>query len=150
MCLRIDGVNVTDGTTLLEQIGKRRPNDRVKVSVKRDGEVKHFDVVLRNKAGKAELLSRESVDVVEMLGGRLTDAGTKLCRELEIEGGVQVVSINPGGYLSRARVKAGFVITHINDRTVRSVADLQKLSDKVTSIDGIYPNGRAASYAFVE
>ena len=146
----IDGVNITDGTTLQEQIGKRRPNDKVKVAVKRDGEVKHFDVVLRNKAGKAELMSRESVDVADMLGGKFADAGTKLCRELEIDGGVQVVSVNAGGYLARARVKAGFVITHINDKPVRSVADLQKLSDKVTSIDGIYPNGRAASYAFVE
>ena len=146
----IDGVNITDGTTLQEQIGKRRPNDKVKVTAKRDGEVKHFDVVLRNKAGKAELLSRETVDVAEMLGGKFTDAGTKLCRELEIDGGVQVASVKPGGYLARARVKAGFVITHINDKPVRSVTDLQKLGDKVTSIDGIYPNGRAASYAFVE
>lgn len=146
----IDGVNITDGTTLQEQIGKRRPNDRVKVAVKREGEVKHFDVVLRNKAGKTELLSRESVDVAEMLGGRLVDAGTKLCRELEIDGGVQVAGVKDGGYLARARVKPGFVITHVNDKPVRSVADLQKLSDKVTSIDGIYPNGRAASYAFVE
>ena len=148
--LSIDGVNITDGTTLQEQIGKRRPNDKVKVTAKRDGEVKHFDVVLRNKAGKAELMSRESVDVADMLGGKFADAGTKLCRELEIDGGVQVVSVKAGGYLARARVKAGFVITHINDKPVRSVADLQKLSDKVTSIDGIYPNGRAASYAFVE
>ena len=146
----IDGVNISDGTTLQEQIGKRRPNDKVKVSVKREGQVKHFDVVLRNKAGKTELLTRESVDVADMLGGKFTDAGTRLCRELEIDGGVQVASVKAGGYLARARVKPGFVITHINDRPVRSVADLQKLSDKVTSIDGIYPNGRAASYAFVE
>ena len=146
----IDGVNITDGTTLQEQIGKRRPNDKVRIAVKRDGTVKHFDVVLRNKAGKAELLTRESVDVAELLGGRFADAGTRLCRELEIDGGVQVTGVKAGGYLARARVKTGFVITHINDRAVRSVADLQKLSDKVTSIDGIYPNGRAASYAFVE
>ena len=146
----IDGVNITDGTTLQEQIGKRRPNDKVKIAVKREGQMKHFDVVLRNKAGKTELLSRESVDVAELLGGKFADAGTKLCRELEIDGGVQVVSVKTGGYLARARVKPGFVITHINDKPVRSTADLQKLGDKVTSIDGIYPNGRAASYAFVE
>lgn len=44
----------------------------------------------------------------------------------------------------------GFVITHINDRTVRTVGDLQRMTDKVLSIDGVYPNGRAASYTFVE
>jgi len=146
----IDGVKITDGTTLQEQIGKRRPNDKVNLSVKRGSSVKHFEVVLRNKAGKAELLSRESIDVVEALGGKLSDAGTKLCRELGIEGGVQVSGIKQGGALARARVRTGFVITHVNDRPVRSVADLRKMSDAIRSIDGIYPDGRAASYTFVE
>ena len=146
----IDGVSVNDDSVLQEQLGRHRPNDKVVISVKRGGEVKQFDVVLRNKAGKTELLSRESIDVVEALGGRLADAGTRLCRELDIDGGVQVASIKQGGLLARARVKPGFVITHVNDRPVRSVADLQKLSDRVSSIDGVYPNGRSASYTFVE
>ncbi|MCH5334227.1 MAG: trypsin-like peptidase domain-containing protein [Alistipes sp.] len=148
--MAVDGVNITDGTTLQEQIGKRRPNDKVKISVKRGGDVKQIEVVLRNKAGKTELLTRESVDVAAALGGKLTDAGTRLCRELEIEGGVQVAGVKAGGLLARARVKPGFVITHINDRPVRGVSDLSRLTDKVVSIDGIYPDGRAASYTFVE
>ena len=53
-------------------------------------------------------------------------------------------------FRSRARVKQGFVITHINDRPVYSVADMQRMDEKVRSIDGIYPNGRAASYTLVE
>lgn len=148
--LSIDGVKLDGNASLQEQIARRRPNDQVKLSVKRDGKVKQFDVTLRNKAGKAELLTREDVDVVEALGGKFADAGAKLCRELEIKGGVQVVGIKPGGILARARVKQGFVITHINDKPVYSVSDVQRLTDKVRSIDGIYPNGRAASYTLVE
>ena len=49
-----------------------------------------------------------------------------------------------------ARVKQGFVITHINDRPVYSLSDMERMTDKVRSIDGIYPNGRAASYVLVE
>ena len=120
------------------------------VTVKRDGEVKHFDVTLRNKAGKTELITRETVDVTAALGGKFRDAGTKVCRELEIKGGVQVVSIKQGGILARARVKEGFIITHINDRPVYSLSDMQRMDEKVTSIDGIYPNGRAASYTLIE
>ena len=63
---------------------------------------------------------------------------------------MQVVSVKADGILARARVKQGFVITHINDREVRSLADMRRLSDKVRSIDGIYPDGRAASYVLVE
>ncbi|OUQ53263.1 serine protease MucD [Alistipes sp. An116] len=148
--LDIDGVKITEPSTLQEQIAKRRPNDTVKLSVKRDGKVKQFVVTLRNKAGKTELMTKEDVDVVEALGGKFADAGTKLCRELDIRGGVQVVGIKANGILARARVKQGFVITHINDQAVYSLSDMQRMTDKIRSIDGIYPNGRSASYMLVE
>ncbi len=61
-----------------------------------------------------------------------------------------MAGIKADGLLARARVKEGFVITHINNRSVYSVADLKKLTGKIRSIDGIYPNGRAASYMVVE
>ena len=148
--LDIDGVKLEQASTLQEQVAKHRPNDKVNLSVKRDGKVKQMEVTLRNKAGKTELLTREDVDVVELLGGKFADAGTKLCRELDIRGGVQVVSIKTDGILARARVREGFVITHINDRQVLSLSDMQRMTEKVRSIDGIYPNGRAASYVLVE
>ena len=148
--LSIDGVKVNDSATVQELIARRRPNDKVKISVKRDGDVKQIDVTLRNKAGKTELITKEDVDVVEALGGKFADAGTKLCRELDIRGGVQVVGVKSDGILARARVKQGFVITHINDRPVYAVSDLERMNEKVRSIDGIYPNGRSASYMLVE
>ncbi len=148
--IEIDGIKIDSPTLIGELIGKHRPNDKVKISVKRGENVKHFDVVLRNKAGKAELLNRDAVDVVEALGGKFSDAGTKLCKQLDIEGGVCVEAVKSGGLLSRARVREGFVITNINDRKVLNTTDLNRLSEKIRSIDGVYPNGRAASYMVVE
>ncbi len=148
--LTMDGVKLDGRAAVQEQMARRRPNDVVKLTVKRGGAVKHFEVTLRNKAGKAELLTRDDVDVVEALGGKFADAGARLCRELEIEGGVQVVSVREGGFLARARVKRGFVITHINDSPVYSLADMQRLTEKIRSLDGIYPDGRSASYTLVE
>ena len=66
--LAIDGVKITEPSTLQEQIARHRPNDTVKLSVKRDGDVKQIEVTLRNKAGKTELMTKEDVDVVT--GGR--------------------------------------------------------------------------------
>ena len=148
--ISINGVKLNDASTLVEQIAKYRPNDKVKITVKRGGSVKHFEVTLRNRSGKAKLLSEESVDVIEALGGKFADVGSRLSRELEIEGGAQVVDIKSGGILSRARVKRGYIITHINDKQIYSLKDIEKLTEKVRAIDGIYPNGRAASYTLVE
>ena len=146
----IDGVKITSPTTLTEQIGKHRPNDKVSLVVKRGDKVKHFEVVLRNKAGKAELLTKNDIDVVEVLGGRFADIDNKTAKKLDIRGGVQVQSVKSGGLLAKARVREGFVITHINDKAVRSVADLGRLTDKIQSIDGVYPNGKSASYVILQ
>jgi len=112
--------------------------------------VKHFVVTLRNRAGEASLLSKNSVDVIEALGGRFADIRSRLSNELEIDGGVQVRSVKPGGILARAKVRKGYIITHINDNQIYSIKDIEQLTDKVSVINGIYPNGRAASYMLVE
>ena len=146
----IDGVDIDAPSKLAEQIGKHRPNDKIKIIVKRGDNVKHFEVTLRNRAGGAELLPSDAVDVVKVLGGRFIEADAKLCKKLDIRGGVQVVQVSADGLLARARVREGFVITHINDRSVNSVADLNAITNKVQSIDGVYPDGRAASYMIVQ
>lgn len=148
--ISIDGVAVNDSATLLEQIGKRRPGDKVKVEFERGGKRESVTVILQNKSGETKLLSREDTDLSELLGGRFATASQSLCKQLDIRGGVQVQKITSGGLLQRARIKEGFVITHINDRAIYSVEDLDRLTGKVTSIDGIYTNGRAASYVIVE
>lgn len=146
----IDGVEINDSATLLEQIGKRRPGDKIKVEIERNGKSHSLSVTLQNKTGETKLLSRDDVDVSSLLGGNFQTASSKLCKELDIRGGVQVTKVSNGGLMQRARIKEGFVITHINDKAITSVDDLDRLSDKIRSIDGVYPTGRAASYMIVE
>jgi S1-C subfamily serine protease len=146
----VDGVDVNDSAIFLEQIGKRRPGDDVKLSVRRNGEIRTLTATLQNRSGETALLSREDVDIVAALGGQFATASERICRQLDIRGGVEVRSVKHGGLLERARIKEGFVITHINDKPVYGVEDLERLRDKITSIDGIYPNGRASSYMIVQ
>ena len=146
----ISGIKITAPTTLTEQIGKHSPNDKVSLVVKRGGKVKHFEVVLRNKAGKAELLAKNAVDVIEVLGGRFANIDERTAKKFDIKGGVQVVSIKNGGLLAKARVREGFIITHINDKVVTNVTELMGFTDKIHSIDGVYSNGKSASYVVIE
>lgn len=146
----IDGTVLGNNANLAEIMSRYRPNDRIKISAKRDGKTKQFDVVLRNKAGKAELLSRDYVDVAEALGGRFAEINARTKKELKIDNGIRVTEVRQGGILARARVKEGFIITHINDRPVYSVSDLSRITDPVTNIEGVYPNGRAISYSLIQ
>ena len=118
--------------------------------------MKLFEVTLRNKAGKTDPVSKEDLATLLSLGGEFADVAPKLARQLGISGGVGVTAVKEGGFLAKARVRPGFVITHINEMAVNSVADLERLLEsgkveKITNIDGIYPStGRGASYSLVE
>lgn len=145
----IDGTILDGNSNLAELMSLYRPNDKVKISVKRDGKVKQFDVTLRNKAGKAELLSRDYIDAAEALGGRFAEISDRTKKEFNIRNGIQVADVSSDGILARARVKRGFIITHINEEPVYSVSDLNRISEPITLIEGVYPNGRAISYSLI-
>ncbi len=148
--LTVDGVKVKDSAIFLEQIGKRRPGDKVTLGLRRGDKELEVVATLQNRSGQTSLLSKDSVDAVKVLGAKLKDAPQSLCQELDIKGGVQVTSVNSGGLLERCRVKQGYVITHINDRPIYSLSDLERITERIRSIDGIYPNGRASSYTIME
>lgn len=146
----IDGVKTDDASILVEKIAQRRPGDKVTISYERNGSDKKVDVVLKNRVGKSEPITRETTDVAAALGGKFSDVSKQMCQKLEIRGGVQVTSIKRDGLLGRSGVREGFVITFINDRPVLSVADLQRMDEKITTIDGVYPNGQAVRYVIVQ
>jgi len=146
----LDGVKTDDASVLVEKIAQRRPGDKVTISYERNGSNKKVDVVLKNRVGKSEPITRETTDVAASLGGKFSDVSKQAREKLEIRGGVQVTSIKRDGLLGRSGVKEGFVITFINDRPVLSVADLQRMDEKISTIDGVYPNGQAVRYVIVE
>ncbi|MCC8062915.1 MAG: Do family serine endopeptidase [Rikenellaceae bacterium] len=143
---QIGGKAMNTTADVQETIAKLRPNDKIKVAVKRDGSVREYDVTLRNRAGKTELVKKDDVNLVEELGATFREVSDKLKKELRIRGGIQVVDLKSGGLLAKSRVQRGFIITAINDTPIASVSDLNRITDKVQSIDGIYPDGRIVSY----
>lgn len=148
--VKIGGKAMNSTADVQETIAKLRPNDKITVTVKRDGAVKEYDVTLRNRAGKTELVKKDDVNLVEELGATFREVSDKLKKELRIRGGIQVVDLKSDGLLAKSRVQRGYVITSINDTPITSVSDLNRITDKVQSIDGIYPDGRIVSYQALE
>lgn len=142
----IGGKAMNTTADVQETIAKLRPNDKIKVTVKRNGSVKEYDVTLRNRAGKTELVKKDDANLIEELGASFREVSDKLKKELRIRGGIQVVDLKSGGLLAKSRVQRGYIITAINDTPIASVSDLNRITDKVQSIDGIYPDGRIVSY----
>ena len=146
----IDGKKTNDASAMSEQMAQYRPGDKITIEYNRNGTSKKTQVTLKNKVGKAEPVTADTKDVAEALGGKFSEVSKSLCEKLEIRGGVQVTSVDRDGLLGRSGIKEGFIITYINDRPVNSLKDLQRLSENVESIDGIYTNGRALRYVIVK
>ncbi|MEG0656490.1 MAG: PDZ domain-containing protein, partial [Mucinivorans sp.] len=144
--LSINDIKVTTPQMVQESLAGLRPGDKIKISIKRDSSVKHFEVTLRNRSGREELMSRSDVDMINLLGAELRPVSEKLRRELKINGGLQVTEIRVGGVLAKTSVRPGYIITAINGIRITSTDDLNRITDKLTSIDGIYPDGRMVSY----
>ena len=145
--VEINGIKIDGSAQLSEEIAKHRPNDKVTVGVKKGSDVKQIEVVLRNKAGNTEVITKDIVSAYDALGGQFAEVSERTKKALKIGGGVQVVGIEPGGILESARIRKGYIITNINDRPVRSIGDLNRITSKIEYIEGVYPDGRVVAYS---
>lgn len=125
--IAINEVSIADVASLQETIARHRPGDKVEVKVERDSEIEILNLVLKNSSNttdiikthfKSILLANEGIEVID-----LTE---KEKNELEVNYGVKIVRVYEGKFKT-AKVKDGFVITHVDKLKIRSVAQLENI-----------------------
>jgi Do/DeqQ family serine protease len=144
----INDVYVNSPSELQEQVSRYRPGDKVKVSLKRNNKVKQFEVTLRNLQGTTNLVKTGTFDTI--LGAVFEELNSAEKQKLGISTGVRVAELKAGKLLKEG-VREGFIITQINNKPVNSVDDIKRIIDSISGgvyIEGIYPNGVTAYYAF--
>ena len=142
---KVGDVSVSGFNALQEQVALYRPGDRVTVTLMRDGEEMIVNLVLRNKEGNANLYKRND-EVLALLGADF-EKFTNAYGNIQ---GLKVINLKTGK-LKAAGIKEGFLITKVNGQAVKDPTDLESvLSQRPESIyvEGIYPNGQKAYYAF--
>jgi serine protease Do len=146
--LSIDNIPVNSSAALQEQVSKYRPGEKVKVELNRKGNVKHFEVVLRNLEGSTEIVKKE--EVLEILGASFEPLSEKEKRSKGIQDGVKVVSVKPGKF-AQVGIKEGFIITSVNKTPVNSVKELEEILENTEGgviIEGLDLSGSKSYYAF--
>lgn len=148
--ISINSQPINTAAEVQETIGRLRPNDKVNISIKRDGSVKQFEVTLRNKSGNTDIVKKQSFELAKELGAEFREITDKQKKELNIKYGIQVTAIEPSGILGRSRVKPGFIITSINDTPITKVSQIETMNiNSIEIIEGVYPDGRRVSYAAI-
>jgi len=146
--IKVNGTPVATSAELQEQISRYRPKDNVKITVIRDGKEKEFNVTLKNLYGDTDLV--KASDTYVILGARLAELNNEEKARLGIRNGVKVVGLEQGKFM-KAGVEKGFIILKINNKPVNSVNDVRNILNNTRGgvyIEGIYPDGVMAYYAF--
>ncbi len=146
--LKINDIPVNSPAELQEQVGRYSPGDKITVLIKRKEKMKQFDVILRNLQGDTKVVKQGNYDTI--LGAKIVELDESEKARLGIKYGVKVAELQTGRLKSEG-VREGFIITQVNNKPIYSVAELNKIIKSIKGgvyIEGIYPNGVVAYYAF--
>jgi Do/DeqQ family serine protease len=122
--LKIGTKEVNSVASLQEEIGKRRPGDKVSITVRtKKGEEEIKELILRNKEGETKLISKEEISKNGALGATFTELTDKEKKELNITYGVKIKSIQ-AGKLKSIGLTEGMVISKVNNEPIESVEQL--------------------------
>lgn len=149
----VNGVAVKSVAELQEQIGRYRPGDIIYVELMRDNSNKKIQVELKNRQGNTEVVSNQNTG--ELLGAKFKEIDKQTRDKLGLTYGIQVEAVSKGKFYDQG-IRQGYIILKINNESVRSIEELQRVVDfalnkdekeKALFIAGVYPNGKAAYYA---
>lgn len=122
--LKIGSKEVNSVASLQEEIGRRRPGDKVSVTIRNSkGNESIIEVVLRNSDGDTKLVSKEEVNKNIALGATFEELSSKELKEFNTQYGVKIKSLT-AGKLKSLGLKEGMVITKVNNEPIKSVEQL--------------------------
>lgn len=146
--IAIDNKRVNSMSELQEMVSKYRPGETVRVVIKRNGELKQYDLVLRNLEGSIGMVRGD--DKLELLGATFAPLSEREKKSLGISNGIRVKSVKQGKF-RQVGIREGFVLTTVNKKPVSSVNDIASIlneSEGGIIIEGMDRNGSKAYYAF--
>lgn len=148
--VEIDGQKVTKMAELQEIIAKKRPGDKVTLTYLHNKKKLSKTVTLKNEQGNVKVMKNADLDV---LGANFREITAAQKQQLGISYGLEVTKVN-NGKMKEAGVSPRFIIQRINDESVKTIDDLQKIvksasvsKDPVLYIQGLYPTGKKAYFA---
>lgn len=146
----IDGKKVSKMAELQEALASKRPGDKVTVTYLHNKKKVEKSVTLKNAQGNTNVMKSADLDV---LGANFKEISSEQKQQLNISSGLEVIKVNNGA-MKEAGVTKGFIIQKINDTTVKTLDDLQRIvkdastsKEPVLYIQGLYPTGKKKYFA---
>ena len=146
----IDNQKIKSFGELQNIIAQKRPGDKITINYLRNKKKLTATLTLKNEQGNTKVVKNADIDV---LGGQFRAITDQQKEQMNIGFGLEVLKVN-GGKLKDAGIPKGFIIQRINDESIKSIDDLQKVvksastsKDPVLYIQGVYPTGKKGYFA---
>ena len=146
----IEGQKIKSFGELQNIIAQKRPGDKITINYLRNKSKKSVTLTLKNEQGNTKVVKNADLDV---LGGQFRVITDQQKEQMNIGYGLEVIKVS-GGKLKDAGVPKGFIIQRINDASIKTIDDLQKVvkdastsKEPVLYIQGIYPTGKKGYFA---
>ena len=122
--LKIGSKEVNSPSELQEEIGKRKPGDKIIITIRNNkGEEITKEMILKSKSGETGILSKEEISKNSALGATFVNLSDEEKKSLKITYGVKIETIT-SGKLNSIGLTAGTIITKINNEPITSVEEL--------------------------
>lgn len=145
----VNGIQVKTSSDLQEIVARHRPGESIQLSIDRNGNTQTIDVILNNRDGNTKLLDKSSRTTIKTLGAEVENISADLAEKLGIDGGVKIRKIHAGTLSKQTQMRDGFIVTHIDGKTIHSVEEFTKILAQKSGgvmLEGVYEEVPGAYY----
>lgn len=129
----VNDMEINTTPEFMEQVGRKRPGDKLQIRYVRNGNEKLASVTLSDQRfGAPTLASNTNTDVLAELGIRARDLTVIEKSRLRTRG-VFIESIQKGSVIDRTNMEAEYIITSVNDQPVE---DMDQFLTEINRIKG--------------
>jgi len=138
---KVNGVKVSTGSEMVEQVAGYKPGDKVSLSYLRDGKEFTTALTLKNRTGNYDVVKNTNID---KLGAEFENVDKKTVSDFGYEGGVKIKNLNNEGMLSdqNPSLKKGFIIVKVSGKPVKNIDEFSRaldLAGNSATLEGFYP-----------
>lgn len=139
--LSVNGQEVNQTNELQAKVGIYNPGDKVELEVWRYGKKIEVTATLQSREGETSVAAKEKTEEKEKnlknLGLKVSNLNQKQLSDLDLDGGIVVLSVEPYSAANKARISNGDAIYEVNGDEIESVNDFYEKIDKFNAGDVI-------------
>ncbi len=152
--MALNGKKTSSVPELQELVGRYRPGEKLKITLKRGSEEMEVTITLKNQNGNTRITQRENIEKQEFeeLEAVLSPVSEKTKGELGISFGLEIIKLT-GDRLEKLGVSEGFVFQKLDKQPVKTLDQFKKQFQKASEailVEGIAPDGSKKFFALVK